>query len=49
MFCESMMETENGFFNVLGSTEKFNIKGKYLLLYNSEKIVAKFEGSTDIN
>ena len=44
MYCESMMGTESEFFKALGSTKKFKIKGNFLQLYDSVKMIAKLEG-----
>ena len=43
MFCEAMMQTETEFFKALSTTIKFKIKGNYLQLYDSAKMLAKFE------
>lgn len=49
MFCESMMDIENELLKTLGNTKKYKIKGKYLQLYDSEKIIAKLEGISENN
>ena len=43
MFCEAMMQRETEFFKTLNATRKFKIKGNYLQLYDSVKMIAKFE------
>ncbi len=49
MFCESMMDIENELLKTIGNTKKYKIKGKYLQLYDSERIIAKFGGISENN
>ncbi len=43
MYCEAMMKTEMEFFKSLSAAKKFKIKGNYLQLYDSVKMISKFE------
>jgi heat shock protein HslJ len=43
MACAESMETEKGFFDVLGKTTRFEISGQFLQIYAGDHLLARFE------
>jgi heat shock protein HslJ len=44
MFCESRMDTESEFLKTLQKSERYNINGNILQIYDSTKLIMKFKG-----
>lgn len=43
MYCEEVQGTENGFFDLLGKANRYDIKGDNLLLYHDKDVLLEFE------
>lgn len=44
MYCEGVHETEDAFFKQLEKINRFEVKGKALLLYRDKEVLLEFEG-----
>jgi heat shock protein HslJ len=42
MYCEEVQKTEDAYLSSLGKVNRFEIKGKALLLYNDKKVLLEF-------
>ena len=43
MYCEGVQQTENAFLKQLGKVNRFEVKGKSLMLYHGTEILLEFE------